>query len=53
MVGILTLVDITFFTQNKSMNNHLTFGGCFMGHLYGKNKKYRSSNKKVLGLKQG
>jgi hypothetical protein len=32
MVEISTQVDITSFTQNKPMNNHLKFGKCLMGH---------------------
>jgi hypothetical protein len=34
IVEILTHADITFFTQNKPMNNHTKFGKRFVGHLY-------------------
>jgi accessory gene regulator protein AgrB len=32
LVEILTCVDITFFTQNKPVNNHLKFIKSFLGH---------------------
>jgi hypothetical protein len=32
MVWTSTHDNITFFTQSKSMNKHLKFGRCFVGH---------------------
>jgi hypothetical protein len=33
MVEIFTHAGITFFTQNKPMNNHLKCGRCSVGHF--------------------